>query len=71
MKTVELAIPYDEFMDVIEDYLVYSGKLKSNEELMWADLGLPIDGDNNIMMNVEVEEVSETTEPAPYLELVS
>lgn len=70
MKTIEIAVPYDQLMDVIEDYLVYSGKIESNEGIAFIDLGLPIDDEGNVIMNAEVETLPTEQEPAAYPHLV-
>lgn len=69
-KTIEVQMPFDELMGIIEDALIYGGYVQDHEYLMYADLGLPVDEQGNVAFDIEVDELPPEAEPADLLELL-
>ena len=56
MSTVSVKVPFDELMEVIERYLLAKHLVKSTEFLLYADLGISVDIDGMVNLDLEVEE---------------
>lgn len=64
MITVTVRVPFEELMGVIEDYLYHKGLVKYTEYLMYADLGLPVNEDGTVELDLELD-----NDPEPPLQL--
>lgn len=55
----QIKVPFDELMDVIEEYIEDLGYVKENEFLLYADLGFPVDSEGNTEINLEIQDLLE------------
>lgn len=69
-RTLELEVPFADLMEVIEDYLVYSGHIDADKEVLaFADLGFSVTENDTVQIYAEVEDYDDGLEPADIYDL--
>ncbi len=67
----EIKVPYDDLMEAIENYLIYSGKMEDNQALLFVDLGVEVDDDGMASLDVETILLEDEPEPIEHMALVA
>ena len=62
MSTRTVEVPFDKFMSVIEDYLFSIHMVKDTEFLVYADLGLTVNDNGMIAIEIKTQDLLEFSE---------
>lgn len=52
-----IKVPFHDLMETIENFLSDEHYIKEDEFMMYADLGLPVDENGNIELDIELEDM--------------